>query len=199
MSTLLDKIPSNLVVNKRGSKKTGRYGLYVEAIAYVETTGWFAREVRVLVLDNMVATYSRKRGRKAGRWVSETFDPSERGLNASLKASAADKIRELENLGYAVVLRGDPILVELSPEDLGALRCKEMPALRYSVDAYGSSVWGERTPDETFTPDSVKPLTLDYGAVDEEDEDGLAPASSASDPVAPIPAAGLSSGWIEAF
>lgn len=191
MSTLIDKIPENFVVNKRGSKKTGRYGLYIEAVAYVEASGWMAREVRVFVTDTMVCMYRRKRGRKAGRWTSDVLGDEKNadgpGLSKTLRAKAIDKIHALEVLGYAVALRGDPLLVELGPDDVAS---EDMPTIRYSLEAYGVEAWGPRVSDEDWTPSDVAALQLDYSPADSEAQDEAG---------AGVEADGAPEPWIEKF
>jgi hypothetical protein len=127
-------VGEDLVFNKRPKARTGLYGLYSEIAVYSSVSQALSLELRFLVVDKWLCRYNRKRHRKAGRWVTASFDSYDGAVEEAAKIV----------------------------KDVAKLTAGEHAPSRFTAAAAFNKLHGELPKDEDWTPSSLKPLTVDY-------------------------------------
>lgn len=120
-----------------------RWGVYFEIVEFrAEGSDWTATQlIRVFVADNILCTYIIGTGQTKSVWRLTKHTSPVETLNAAVKLTNAPgaKLR---------LLRGSPLLVQLTQADVKLVETGMLPSARYRGHYLHAKVYGKWNPDE---------------------------------------------------
>ena len=166
---------ANVLAQKNGVKA---YGIYMEAVEFSDA-GKMARHVKMLVMKQALVSFERHPGKKSARW---RLTPA-KDLDIALRE--AEKFLKRYGRGQrTVVLRNDPLLVELTAADFTSMESGDTPYSRYVGSFFNENRFG-KVDDETTLEQMLTQLGGKAAAYSELA--AVSTSTPAATPPAPMP------------
>src|SRR5262245_26072819 len=127
------------------------YGLYVEVVRYSKTNQTLRQHVRLLLAEDTVSWQARDAGAKQGKWYVQAA-----ANHDGARKYLTDKLRSFETSSFGAELRGEPVLLQLTPTDVDQVRRREAPYARYAGTHHLEKKLG-KVDDKTWRPSPVTP------------------------------------------